>query len=148
MEFWVKLRSGAAATFHSLVGQLGTTQWLSIQTNDTTGNSWLIRYRENPGQYRDSSTVTSTNIQNTWVHVGVTVDGSRNVRFYVNGLFLNSVAATSTAFNIAAILGGYNDSGNFYPLQGSMGACRIYSKTLSNDEVRANFFSLRSRFGI
>lgn len=148
MEFWVKLRSGASATFHSLAGQLGTTQWLSIQTNDTTGNNWLIRYRENVGSYRDSSTVTTSNIQTSWAHVAVTVDGSRNVRFYVNGLFLNSVAATSTVFNIAAIMGGYNDSGNFYPLQGSMGACRIYSKTLSDDEVRANFFSLRSRFGI
>lgn len=148
MEFWVKLRSGALSTFHSLAGQLGTTQWLMLYANNTTGDNWFIRYRENPGQFRDSSVVTSINIQNTWAHVAVTVDGSRNLRFYVNGIFLNSVAATSTAFNVAAIMGGYNDSGNFYPLQGSMGACRLYSKTLSGDEVRSNFFSLRARFGI
>lgn len=148
MEFWVKLRSGAESTFHSLVGQLATTQWLMLYTNNTTGDNWYIRYRENSGTYRDSSTITTSNIQTSWAHVAVTVDGSRNVRFYVNGLFLNSVAATSTVFNVAAIMGGYNSGGNFYPLQGSMAACRIYSKTLSDDEVRSNFFSLRSRFGI
>lgn len=148
MEFWVKLRSGAESTFHSLVGQLITTQWLSIYPNNTLGTNWYIRYRENSAVYRDSNTITDINIQNQWTHIAVTVDELRNVNFYVNGRFLNSVAATSTVFNIAAIMGGYASAGNYFSLQGSMAACRIYSKTLSDDEVRSNFFSLRARFGI
>lgn len=148
MEFWVKLRTNAESTFHSLAGQLITNQWLSVLTNNTTGNNWYIRYRENSGTYRDSPIITTHNIQTSWTHIVVTVDESRNIRFYVNGELLNSVAATSTVFNINAIMGGYSNVGTYYAFQGSMGACRIYSKTLSTDEVRANFFSLRSRFGI
>ncbi len=148
MEFWVKLRSGAEATFHSLAGQNATTQWLMVYTNNTTGNNWYVRYRENAGTYRDSTTITTSNIQTNWHNITVTVDTSRNVRFYVNGFLLNTVAATSTVFNVNAIMGGYSSGGNFYALQGSMSACRIYSRCLTDNEVRSNFNSLRSRFGI
>lgn len=148
MEFWVRLRSGAGATFHSLAGLLGTTQWLSIYTNNTVGNDWYIRYRDPTSAYYDSVGVTSVNIQNTWTQVGITVDSSRNVRFYVNGAILSSVVPSSTIFNINAIMGGYNSGGNFYALQGSMALCRIYSKRLSDGEMRSNFNSIRPRFGV
>lgn len=148
MEFWVKLRSGAESTFHSLVGQLATTQWLSIYTFNTAGNNWNIQYRENDATYHTSTTITTLNLQTTWVHIGVTVSGSRSVRFYVNGQFLSAATPTSTLFNVAAIMGGYNSGGNFYALQGSMALCRFYNKTLSDDEMRANFFSIRSRFNV
>lgn len=149
MEFWVKLRSGAGADFHTLTGQNTFSRWLSVYTNNTTGDNWIIRYREDAGTYRDSSTITSINIQNSWTHIAVTVSSSREIRFFVNGQFINSVAAISTLFTINSILGGYNvGTSNYYSFQGSMAACRIYSKTLSDYDVRMNFNSLRSRFGI
>ena len=148
MEFWIKLRSAAEATYHSLCGKLLTTEWVTVQPSDTTGNSWVINYRDAGATYRVSSTITNVNIQNSWTHVGITVDSSRNVRFFVNGTFLNTVTASSTVFTVASIMGGYNSGGNYYPLQGSMALCRIYSKRLSDNEMRANFNSIRSRFGV
>lgn len=149
MEFWVKLRSGAQATFHSLVGDFPTTnRWLSVLTNDTTGNSWYIRYRDDTNAYRDSTTVTNVNIQTSWVHLCVTVDSSRNVRFYVNGSFLNTVVAASTLYTIDAILGGYSSGSNYYAFQGSMALCRLYAKRLSDEEIRSNYNSIRPRFNL
>ena len=148
MEFWVKMRSGAPSTFHSLVGLNSTTQWLNIVPVDTTGNSWTIRYRDNSSAYYDSSVITSANIQNTWVHVAITVNSSRSVRFFVNGQFVSSVTPSSTLFNVNAIMGGYNSGGNYYPFQGSMALCRIYSSRLTDDQIRSNFNSIRPRFGV
>lgn len=148
MEFWVKLRSGAQATFHSLCGKLLTAEWVTVQPSDTTGNSWVINYRDAGATYRTSSTITNVNIQNSWTHVGITVDSSRNVRFFVNGTFLNTVTASSTVFTVASIMGGYNSGGNYYPLQGSMALCRLYAKRLSDEEIRSNYNSIRPRFNL
>jgi hypothetical protein len=148
MEFWVRLRSGADATFHSLAGKNSTNEWLIIQADNTAGSSWSVRYVDATSVYRNSLTVTSSNIQTSWNNICVTTDSSRNVRFYVNGVLLNSVAAASTLFNVNAIAGGYSAGGNFYPLQGSLAVCRMYARRLSDDEVRSNFNSKRSRFGV
>jgi len=148
MEFWVKLRANAEVNYHSLAGQNTTNQWLTLYTYNTLGNNWIIRYRNSAGNYIDSTAITTSNIQSSWNNINVTVDSSRNINFYLNGQSLNIQSSSSTLFTINAIMGGYNSSGTFHPLQGSLAVSRIYSKKLSGEEVRINFNSLRSRFGI
>ena len=149
LDFWVKLRPSAPSTYHSLTGQLGTVPWISIFTNDATGASWYLRYRELGGTYRDFSNVTDWNIQSNWTNVILTVDTNRVASFYLNGEFRQSLSnITSTYLRMVTLLGGYSSGGNYYTLQGSLGMAKVYRKTLSALDVRQSFNSIRSRFGV
>lgn len=148
-EFVVKLRSGATSTFYSLSGRGSTNPWLSLYANDTTGDNWYIRYRESGGTYRNFSAITDYNIQNNWGHIALTFDSSRNINFYLNGVFRQTLStATSTLFYVSRLAGGYSSGGNFYNFQGSMAIAKLYTKTLSAAEVSQNFQAIRGRFSI
>lgn len=148
-NFWVKLRSGAQATYHSLAGRGSTSPWLSLYANDTTGDSWYIRYRQSGGTYRNFSTITNYNIQNNWANICLTIETNRSINLYLNGNFIENItSATSTLFYVDRLAAGYSSGGNYYVLQGSMSIASIYSKTLSAEEVLQNFNAHRGRFGI
>jgi hypothetical protein len=146
-DFIVKLRSSAQATFNSLTGRLATTPWISIYPVDTTGDSWNIRYRQSGGTYISTSNV-NYNIQNNWANIVLSVDTSRNLNFYLNGILQETINPTTTLFYVDLIGGGYSASGNYYALQGSIASCKIYSKTLSEQEIQQNFNAIRGRFGL
>jgi hypothetical protein len=145
-DFYVKLRSSAPATFHSLTGRQSTNPWLSIFPNDTSGASWYIRYRQGATYYNTVS--INYNIQTNWANITVTADQSRNVRFYLNGVLQDTIAIPSTLFYVSVLAGGYLSGGNYYCLQGSMSSVKMYNRTLSVNEIQQNFNALRGRFGI
>jgi hypothetical protein len=145
LDFWVKLRSGATS-FNSLCGRGATTQWLPLFLTSTT--NWFLRYRETSGTYNDFITITDINLQN-WTNITVVIKSSRVLDLYINGYFRDSVSTpTNTAFNITRLASGYSSGGNYYPLQGSISATKIYNRKLSSTEVLQNFNSLKTRFGL
>jgi hypothetical protein len=145
-DFYVKLRSSAPATFHSLTGRQSTNPWLSIFPNDTSGASWYIRYRQGATYYNTVS--INYNIQTNWANITVTADASRNVRFYLNGILQDTIAVPSTVFYVSVLGGGYLSSGNYYVLQGSISSVKMYTRTLTSEQIVDNFNALRGRFGI
>lgn len=147
-NFWIKLRANAQSTYHSLTGRAATTPWLSLFTNDTTGDSWYIRYRQSGGTYNDYTAITNYNIQNNWANICLTIETNRNVNFYLNGEFKETKTPATTLFYTSLLAGGYSSGGNYYVLQGSMAVAMLYNKTLTNAEVAQNFNALSGRYGI
>jgi hypothetical protein len=148
LDFWVKLRSGATATYHSLAGRGTSAPWLTLFTNNTAGNSWYLTYREDiSGTYNNGSTQTY-NIQQNWINITVSVNSNRNLNFYFNGTFSETKTPTSTLFYVNRIAGGYASGGNAYALQGSIASSKMYNRTLTASEIQQNFNAIRSRYGI
>lgn len=148
LDFWVKLRSGSQSTYQSLTGANASAPWINIFTNDTTGASWYVRFRNASATYQDFSNVTNWNIQSNWTNITLTVSNSRVCSFYLNGIFRQSITLATSALNAVALCGGYSSGGSYYALQGNMGLAKFYRQTLTADEVRKHFTANRSRFGI
>ena len=149
-DFYVKLRSSAQATFHSLLGRINnnTNPWLSLYADNTSGTSWYIRYRQSSGTYTNGTSITDYNIQNNWANITLSVNSSRNVNIYLNGVFRETLNPVSTLFYVGRIAGGYGSGGNFYSFQGSIASFKMYNRALTASEIRQNFNALRGRFGI
>lgn len=148
LDFWVKLRSGAQSTYHSLTGANATAPWVILYTNDTTGASWYVRFRNASSTYQDFSNVTDWNVQTNYANITLTVSNGRVCSFYLNGLFRQSITLATSALDAVTLCGGYNSGGTYYSLQGSMGLAKFYRQTLTAGEVRKHFTANRSRFGI
>lgn len=148
-NFWVKLRSDAQATHNSLCGALGTGRWANLYLNDTSGDDWIVRYRDADGVYRNfTQNLPAINVKNSWINICYTIDTSRDVNLYINGNFTETIASTNTQFTVRAICGGYASGGNYFPLQGAMGLASFYGKSLTADEVAQNFYVIKGRFGL
>jgi len=148
LDFWVKLRNGTPATDNCLVGNGTTGSYWMITTQDTTGDSWNIRFRNINFVYSAFTRVTNYNIQNNWGNICITIDTNRNANFYLNGTFRESISLSSTTTNVRRIGGGYQSGLNQYNLQGALGTAKIYNRTLSETEVLQNYNALKPRFGL
>ena len=148
MEFWIKLRPSAGATYHSLTGHGSTSPWLSVFCNDTTGGRWALRYRQSGGTYIASTAITDWNIQSNWASICISVSPSREISFYLNGALRQVLNPTTTLFNVNRVAGGYSSGGNYFPLQGSIAAVKIYNRTLSAAEIQQNFQAMKERYGV
>lgn len=149
IDLWVKLRPSASATYHSLAGELLAAPWLFLWSNNTAGSSWYAGYRDPGSTFRNFTTITNWNIQQNWTNLIFTFTTSGHINFYLNGNLTDTVTtASATNLGIKALAGGYESAGNYYPLQGSLGLARIYTRTLSSADVKGSFASARGRFGI
>ena len=151
LDFWVKLRTGGGVDIlNSLVGRGSTNPWLMVDMGSTDGSIWTIRFREATiGTYYTFSNVTDYNISTKWTNITFTSDASRNISFYVNGTFKETLnVTTSTQLIISRIMGGYGSGNNFYSLQGSMSSAKFYSRLLSPVEIQQNYNALKSRFNL
>jgi hypothetical protein len=88
---------------------------------------------------------------NTWYCMAVTYDGT-DVKFYVNGVLNGTTASAVTpgSSGLGMHIGERWDA-PFYPqsfLDGSVPVVRLYNRALSSNEVRQNFLSTKSRFGL
>ena len=146
-DFWVKMRANAEITGHGLLGRGTTNPWLPIYTTSTNGLSWYVRFRDNAAVYNDFTIITDTNIQN-WTNITITADTSRNLNLYVNGVFRQTIALTTSLFNVSRIAGGYSSGGNLYNFQGSLASSKFYNRTLQAQEVLQNYTAQKSRFGL
>ena len=79
---------------------------------------------------------------NQWHHIVGTYDGS-NLKFYVNGNLINTVAHTTTPNQNSDNL---NVIQSAYPIDGKVAIARVYNKSLSADEVLQNYNAQKSRF--
>jgi len=82
---------------------------------------------------------------NNWDHVVCTYDGV-NGSLYVNSV-LEKEGADATALNFIGlkfILGGYY--GTPYSMDGQIKACNVYNTTLTSDEIKQNYNSMKSKY--
>jgi hypothetical protein len=147
MEFTVKLFSNAQNTSHSLCGNGQTNPWVGISGN---GTSWKFFFRDadSGATYSYSSTITNYDISQKWATLCYTVATNRNIRFYINGLYISNTSPipTTTLLNVSRLAGGYSSGGNSYPFQGYISTTRIYNRVLTDTEILQNHNTIKSRF--
>ncbi len=101
-------------------------------------------------------TFTSTN----WNSISVVYDGtktgnSNRLKLYINGVLqtldFGTYNVPSTTSNLGFTnsgIGGYSSGGFNNKLTGSIGSSRLYTKSLTDEEVLQNFNATKSRFGL
>jgi hypothetical protein len=148
LDFWVKLRSGNVSTLHSLVGWGSTSPWILLDVSANDGSVWQVKFRDLSAAYNNFSSVSNYNISSNWANITLTADTSRNLSFYLNGTFRETIVLTNSFMRITRIMGGYQSGGNGYNLQGSMSSTKFYNAALSAAEIQQNYNALKSRFNL
>jgi hypothetical protein len=147
IEFWCKIASDAAVTYHSVAGRNSTNPWIGIEKRAT---DFRLFFRELGGTYFYSTTINAS-VFTGWTQIVFSVNTGRVVNYYVNhaaGTFTDTDTLTNTLFTINRLGAGYSSGGNFYAFDGNVGPINVYNRALSVAEVTNNFEALRNRFGI
>jgi hypothetical protein len=144
LDFWIKIRNGASTTTNSLCGPGNTTQpWVLVYVTTTT--NWFIRFRESITATYFDFTPSTTDITK-WSNIVLVFNSNRVINLYLNGVFIGTTTPNNTSLTIRRLAAGYASGGNYYPLQGSISATKIYNRNLSAIEVLQNYNALKTRF--
>jgi hypothetical protein len=150
-ETWFKLNSATLPAGTQILSQQYNTSGenISFTIGDLTANDGKIRVGFfDGGSWRFASGITNgyTPIQNVWVHIAGTYDGSF-LRTYINGALFSETAFTGGvgASNTKGILIGKRWDASYY-VDGSVGEVRAYSRALSASEIVQNYNSTKYRY--
>jgi hypothetical protein len=146
LDVWVKLRTGIGSTTNTLFGADTSYPFVLISCN--TGNSWYPRFCSSSNIYYNFSSISGYNLEQNWANITLIFKSNRNIDYYLNGVYRETLIATNTSLVISKIASGYLSGGTYYSLQGSISATKIYNRVLSSTEVERNYLSLKSRFGL
>jgi len=109
-----------------------------------SGSTWQMHFSSN-GQGGISNSFTVTD--NQWVVVAITQTTSGVLAYYVNG---QQLGTAQTGVTFSQYLSGGTEAvakaDNYW--RGDMGLCAVYGRALNNDEIRQNFQSLKTRYGL
>ena len=152
LDFWVKLRTGITTNYSNTIFGNGIPSSSLVTLNTLSGISWQITFISNTGltQYYWSP-INDYDLINNWVNITLVFKSNRNIDFYLNGVYKQTVIPTNTSFYINKIASGYNSGAAptiYNPLQGSISATKIYNRALKATEVDRNYKALSSRFGL
>lgn len=85
----------------------------------------------------DKTTATTAVVNNTWQHIAFSIDASRNMSLYVNGVDLGGTyagTATSIAYTTApSLIGSTSDNTSYF--EGLMDDTRLFNRALSPTEI-------------
>ena len=130
---------------------------IGINYNNGAENTLLLGVVDNSGcklnvYYRNAEISPNTTVTvGQWHHV-VATHTSGSLKVYLDGTQIASNSNTvnqsldDCAFLIGAELDSGNSLGNYF--DGKISNVRMYSKTLTAEEVKQNFNALRGRYGI
>jgi len=132
-------------TYTSNMAVVMSTPWSVAYVNRFTAGRFMAAFDGSTGN-NASTDQTSANVENGWTLVTATSDGS-TTRLYVNGVFDHSYSETmvSTTGNGGVCIGN-SASGGPYLFQGSIDDVRIYTRTLSANEIKALYQLPRAIF--
>ena len=139
IAFWTKMYSLASASgdWYRWIGKQNSVapwySWLFYQPHDTDrinfgtsssspGSNYLVRSNDIPPL-------------NEWYHVVGVIDGSLNVRLYINGVQQSETDSLPSLLDSDQIL-EIGQSNNQDTIDGLMDDVRIYDRVLSDDEIR------------
>jgi hypothetical protein len=152
------------ATYTKIINFVGNyPSWFDRESSAVGGrrDGYLLLYTvldQTPGNVfvfteRFSSTVDGTgvvvprsSIQNNWVYLSATYDGS-TLRLYINGILQSQTSATGTIINnLETLKLAHPASGNYNNCQ--IASANIYNRALSSEELTQNYNALKLRFGL
>jgi len=86
-------------------------------------------------------------VASTWHHIVIVFDGS-NAKWYQNGNHIFTYSYTSYAFDMVLALGNGSTYSSGYPWDGKIATCAVYQIALTAAQIKQNFNTQRSRFGV
>jgi hypothetical protein len=128
-----------------LVAAGGTTTYGASRAIRINSGSWCsVNYGSST---EDWNGIVAANL-NTWQHVAYVWSGT-TIRFYLNGVeYTNTRSGMVTPLGSVLTIGATSWSPVYGYWPGRIGAMQVYNRALSASEVRQNFNTLRSRYGI
>jgi hypothetical protein len=114
--------------------------------------NFYLRIAGNSGFFGASGGFTEITIAdltlNTWNNTVLTYD-KNNLRYFLNGVFINQVSATNTPTSSSSntIIGRLGDFNGQY-WTGRIASTSIYNRALSPSEVLQNYNATKARFGL
>jgi len=118
-EIWVNVDSTAGVD--PLMGHSSiTSNYVYWNTNDLTVNGIIFTNLDK--------------VANEWVHI-VLVESGSNLKCYKNGELIQTLTASLGDYNLI----GARTAGTAQYISGKIGQVRIYSSTLTQDQVRQNY---------
>ena len=114
--------------------------------------NFYLRIAGNSGFFGASGGFTEITIAdltlNTWNNTVLTYD-KNNLRYFLNGVFINQVSATNTPTSSSSntIIGRLGDFNGQY-WTGRIASTSIYNRALSAQEVLQNYNVTKARFGL
>ena len=146
-------RNGVGSTTTIVIGNQGYNCGILMNTaGQFVASAW---YSTAPWTVASPYPTTSVVANDTWAHVVMTFNKNGFERIYLNGVLQGSLDVSG--FNTSAggnwygsgtilVVGGDNFAAYSFP--GEVAIARMYDKELTADEIKANFESVRQRFGI
>lgn len=135
---WVKWAAGAPATTTAFGGSYCSSNvWFYVGL--TSGHR--------PYGLGSSQTITGSNIgaifNNNWHNVVWTVDSSRNMKLFVDGVQNGSttVISTTTEVYYSSIGAGYHCSSPNYLWNGYIDEVRIYNASMPTSQIREQYYA-------
>ena len=148
LDFWVKLRTGVGSTQNSIFGSYVAFPVLFISS---TSNSWTPRFFNSTNTDYTFNYITDYNLEQNWGNITLVFKSNRNIDFYLNSVYKQTITTANTSFIINKIASGFFQVQlgipTYYPLQGSISATKIYNRALIAPEIEKNYLTLKSRFG-
>ncbi len=141
--------------YNSLAPTISSIMNATTSTNTAASNLWWFGYYNTIagitfGQHITGATSYAvwTPQLSTWYHT-VARRTSGAMSFYINGVSLavtnpsahSAVSWSQVGLSVAMVASPYY-------LNGSVASCKIYNRSLSNDEITQNFNAHRGRYGV
>jgi hypothetical protein len=156
VTFDVWFNTSSASTAQSLIAEFGQSSlsggWndeiLGLNSTNTLGGVYCSG---TGGQVPSISAYAN----NTWYNAILTYTPN-TITLYINGVSQGSITATrtSTPTPLYYVIGGPDSSAGYYLsgvtgyFNGYLGAVKLYSTALTQQQVTQNFNALRSRYGV
>ena len=150
-EAWIN-RTASINNYNMFMG--ADTPYFAFVGSDS-GTNHISVVSSIGSQLRTAKSIDVTNPNGKWWHSVATfsydeANNTTTVQVFLNGILENKFVfngqydETSTKFTI----GDGRPNNKWYPFKGRVARVAVYNRALREEEIRQNFNSLRSRFGV
>ena len=153
IESWTKLHTNASGA-DTIISKSGYELNAIGYSYDLrwSGNGTKLHFEVeevgNNDKFKELEYIPDVSIQHDWLHICATYDGNYGM-FYLNG----EPVAEGFLYNRHSDWewrigkGRYGNLTNYRPFRGLMSVIRLYSRALTDSEIKQNFNSIKSRYG-
>ena len=153
IESWTKLHTNASGG-DTIISKSGYELNAIDESYELrwSGNGTKLHFAveevPNNDKFKELEYIPDVSIQHDWLHICATYDGNYGM-FYLNGepVAEGFLYNRHTDWPWVIGKGRYGNLTNYRPFRGLMSVIRLYSRALTDSEIKQNFNSIKSRYG-